>query len=69
MIKSAKGQLILSTITATLFIIASFSFIQFNDGNSFFFGPVVFYILMLLNVFHAGLLTQKYIQFKNDDTD
>ncbi|MEK4522172.1 hypothetical protein MKX96_11145 [Psychrobacillus sp. FSL W7-1493] len=69
MIKSAKGQLILSTITATLFIIASFSFIQFNDGNRFFFGPVVFYILMLLNVFHAGLLTQKYIQFKNDDTD
>lgn len=69
MIKSAKGQLILSTITATLFIIASFSFIQFNDDNSFFFGPVVFYILMLLNIYHAGLLTQKYIQYKNDNAD
>ena len=69
MIKSAKGQLIFSTITATLFIIASFSFIQFTDDNRFFFGPAVFYILMLLNVFHAGLLTQKYIHYKNEDAN
>lgn len=67
MIKSAKGQFILYIITAILFVIASFSYIEFTDNKNSFFGSTFFYFLMIIAVFNAGLFTQKYIQSKKDD--
>ena len=61
MIKSVKGQLIFSIITASLFVIASFSFIEFTENEGFLFGPIVYYFIMIFAVYNAGLLTQKYI--------
>ena len=67
MIKSAKGQFILYIITAILFIIASFSYIEITENKNSFFGSTFFYFLMIIAVFNAGLYTQKYIQSKKDD--
>lgn len=69
MIKSIKRQLIFSIITASLFVIASFSFIEFTEKEGFLFAPIVYFFIMIFTVYNAGLLTQKYIQSKNDDTD
>lgn len=67
MIKSIKGQFINSVIIACLFVIASFSYLEFTDKKSSLFGPVFFYTFMILAVFNAGLYTQKYLQSKKDN--
>ena len=66
MIKSAKRQFILYIIFASLFVIASFSYINFIDQKNSLFGPTVFYFLMVLTVFNAGIYTQKYMQSKKE---
>ena len=55
MIKSLKGQLIVSIFVAIGFVYINFSSIEFTRGNIFFF-------IMVSSVFNAGLLTEKYIQ-------
>ena len=67
MIKSAKGQFILYIMTAILFVIASFSYIEFPDNNPAFFSSPFFYFLMILAVFNEGLFTQKYIGSKKEE--
>ena len=51
MIKSLKGQLILSIIVAIGFVYINFSSIDLTRGTIFFF-------IMVSSVFNAGLLTE-----------
>lgn len=66
-IKTAKGKFLLYIITAILFVIASFSYIDITENENSFFGSTFFYFLMIIAVFNAGLYTQKYIESKKDD--
>ncbi|MBS4191970.1 hypothetical protein KHA94_17535 [Bacillus sp. FJAT-49705] len=61
MIKSVKGQFILSIIVAIGFVANSFFYIDFTR---FLFSQKMFYFVMIFSVFNAGLLTQKYFQTK-----
>lgn len=60
MIKSVKGQFILSIIAAILFVIHTF----FNVIELTSFPDILFYFAMVITVYNAGLLTQNYIQTK-----
>jgi hypothetical protein len=64
MINSLKGKLILSLIVAIGFIYHSFSYIDFTGDDMFLFNRVLFYFIMILSVFNAGIWMQKYIQTK-----
>lgn len=64
MVKSVKGQFIISILVAIGFFINSFSYIEFTGEAEFMFNRKLFYFVMILSVFNAGLLTQKYIQAK-----
>ncbi|HLR62226.1 MAG TPA: hypothetical protein VK097_07280 [Lentibacillus sp.] len=64
MMKTVKGQFILSTITAILFVTGSFFYIEFAGEERFLFTRILFYFAMVISVYNAGLLTQKYIQIK-----
>ncbi|KQL50567.1 hypothetical protein AN964_23230 [Heyndrickxia shackletonii] len=65
MIKSVKNQLILSVITSLLFIV--FTFMNFN--NSYQISNLIvnlFILITIVSVFNTGILTQKYIQSKEE---
>jgi hypothetical protein len=64
MINSLKGKHILSLIVAIGFIYHSFSYIDFTGDEKFLFNRVLFYFIMILKVFIAGIWMQKYIQQK-----
>lgn len=59
MIKSLKGQLILSIFVAIGFIYTTFSNIEFIGDSAI---RVLFFFIMICSVFNAGLLTEKYMQ-------
>lgn len=65
MIKSIKGQFVLSLCTAIGFIYFNFSHIDFVGNNESVFTRVLFFFIMILSVFNAGILTQKYVQTRN----
>ncbi|WP_280771616.1 hypothetical protein [Salipaludibacillus daqingensis] len=58
MIKSVKGQFIVTIITAVLFIFH----ILVNVIELSRFIDILFYFIMVFAVYNAGLLTQKYIE-------
>ncbi|WP_416150289.1 hypothetical protein ACM26V_04710 [Salipaludibacillus sp. HK11] len=58
MIKSVKGQFIITLITAVLFVFHIFVNVIELSG----FIDILFYFIMVFSVYNAGLLTQKYIQ-------
>ena len=64
MIKSLKGQLILSVFVAICFIYINLSSVEFvaNKGDPTV--RIIFFFIMVLTVFNAGLLTEKYIQVR-----
>jgi len=62
MIKSLKGQFILSIFVAIGFVYVNFSSIEFIADKRDPTGRVIFFFIMILSVFNAGLLTEKYIQ-------
>ncbi len=64
MIKSLKGQFILSIVVALCFIINSFNYTNFTGEGEFYFPRLLFYIAMIFSVYNTGMLTQKYIQSK-----
>ncbi|SES28528.1 hypothetical protein SAMN04487944_1355 [Gracilibacillus ureilyticus] len=66
MIKSVKGQFVLSLLVAISFIYLSFSNIEFTGEERFTINQILFYFIMITSVFNAGLMTQKYLQFKED---
>lgn len=61
MIKSLKGQLILSILVAIGFIYSSFSYIEFTYAKEFQLPRFFLYMAMIFAVFNTGILTQKYI--------
>ncbi|MDG5789239.1 hypothetical protein QA612_17405 [Evansella sp. AB-P1] len=61
MIKSLKGQFILAIITATLFVVGSFFYIQFNGDDTYIIPRILMYIAMIAAIFNAGMLTQKFL--------
>ena len=66
MIKSVKGLFVLSVITAILFIINTFSYIEFTGIAEFQFPRIIMYFASFLAVYNAGILTQKYIQTRRE---
>ncbi|WP_397538501.1 hypothetical protein [Rummeliibacillus pycnus] len=60
MIKSLKWQLILSILVSFAFIYNISSNIEFLKGDKF--AQKVFFFVMILSIYNAGLLTQKFIQ-------
>ncbi|ADU32207.1 hypothetical protein [Evansella cellulosilytica] len=58
MFKSVKGQFIITIITAVLFVFHIFVNVTELSG----FIDILFYFIMIIAVYNAGLLTQKYIQ-------
>ncbi|UOQ48999.1 hypothetical protein MUN88_02345 [Gracilibacillus caseinilyticus] len=65
MIKSIKGQFILSLLVALCFVYHSFSYIEFTGEERFLFNRILFFFIMISSIFNAGLFTQKYIQARN----
>ena len=61
MIKSLKWQFIISLLTAVLFVISSFYYIDLRVDEKVNYPRVFFYAAMIFSVFNAGLLTQKFI--------
>jgi len=59
-----KVLFILSTIVAGLFIINSFSYVEFTGEEEFLFTRKIMYFAMLVAVYNAGLMTQKYLRSK-----
>jgi|GEM_PF-1702130 len=62
MIKSLKGQFILSIFVSIGFVYVNFSSIEFIADKRDPTVRVIFFFLMILSVYNAGLLTEKYIQ-------
>lgn len=62
MIKSLKGQLIVSIFVAVGFIYSTLSNIEFTDNKRDPTFPIIFFFIMIFSVYNAGLLTEKYIQ-------
>ena len=62
MIKSLKGQFILSIFVAISFVYTNFSTIEFIVDKRDPTVRVIFFFIMIFSVFNAGLLTEKYIQ-------
>jgi hypothetical protein len=62
MIKSIKGQFILSIVAALAFIVNSFNYTDFSFEGQLHLPKLIFYLIMIISVFNAGMLTQQYIQ-------
>ena len=64
MLKSIKGQFVLILLAAICFVINSFSYIEFTGEERFISVRILFYFIMIVSVFNAGMITQKYIQLR-----
>jgi hypothetical protein len=62
--KSLKAQLILSLLVAGAFIYQSLSYVEFT--GEFRFNQVLIYLIMVVSVFNAGLITQRYVEAKKE---
>ncbi|WP_391203656.1 hypothetical protein [Psychrobacillus sp. L4] len=62
MFKSLKGQFIYSIFIAIGFVYINFTSIEFIVDKRNPTSRVMFFFVMILLVFNAGLLTEKYIQ-------
>lgn len=62
MIKSLKGQFILSIFVAIAFVYSTFLNIDFTIDERISPVRILFFFIMILSVFNAGLLTEKYIK-------
>lgn len=62
MIRSIKGQFILSIFVAIGFVYSTFSNIGFTADEGVLSGRVLFFFIMILTVYNEGVLTEKYIQ-------
>jgi len=66
MVKSLKGQFIYSIFIAIGFVYINFSSIEFIEDKRDPIVRVIFFFIMILLVFNAGLLTGKYIQTRKE---
>jgi hypothetical protein len=62
MFKSLKAKLILSLLVAVAFIYQSLSYVEFT--GEFRFNQVLIYLVMVVTVFNAGLITQRFVEAK-----
>jgi hypothetical protein len=60
MIKSLWGQFIFSIITAFCFISLVLSYTDFTGETRF--SQMIFFFTMIISVYNAGTLTEKYIK-------
>jgi CDP-diglyceride synthetase len=60
MFKSLKAQLTLSLLVAGAFIYQSLSYVEFT--GEFRFNQVLIYLIMVVSVYNAGLITQRYVE-------
>ena len=67
MIKSLKGQFILSIFVAIAFVYSTFSNIDFTVDERIYPVRILFFFIMILSVFNAGILTEKYIQTRKKE--
>ena len=63
-IKSLKWQFIVSILVAIGFVYINFSTIEFIEDKRDPAIRIIFFLIMILSVFNAGLLSEKYIQSK-----
>ncbi|CDQ41970.1 MULTISPECIES: hypothetical protein [Virgibacillus] len=66
MVKSIKGQFILSMFVAIAFIYNTSNFTDFIKEDAFHLPYVMFYVAMIASVFNAGICTQKYVEFRKN---
>lgn len=66
MIKSIKGQFILSIVIALAFTVNSFNYTDFSLEGELHLPKLIFYLIMIISVYNAGMLTQQFIQSKKD---
>ncbi|MDN4492525.1 hypothetical protein [Ureibacillus aquaedulcis] len=62
MVRSLKGQFFLSIFVAIGFLYINFTSIEFITDKRDPAIRVLFFLIMILSVFNAGLYTEKYIQ-------
>ncbi|RJS61138.1 hypothetical protein CJ483_14675 [Bacillus sp. PK3_68] len=60
MVKSIKGQLILSILVSIGFMYTVFSYIEFTEEGRF--SKILFYFVLISSVYNTGMLTEKYLQ-------
>lgn len=65
MFKSLKARLILSLFVAGAFIYHSISYVEFT--GEFRFNQVLMYVVMVVSVYNAGLITQRYVEEKKKE--
>ena len=68
MIKSLKGQFILSIFVAIGFVYSTFSSIEFIVDKRDPAVRVIFFFTMILSVFNSGFLAEKYIQSRKNSS-
>ncbi|MFD1361264.1 hypothetical protein [Lentibacillus salinarum] len=61
MVKSLKGQFIFSLLVAVGFVVSSFSYTELTAGDRYYVTRWLMYFAMIVSVFNAGILTQKYM--------
>lgn len=66
MVKSIRVQFVLILFAAIAFVMNSFSFIEFTGEERFIPIRVLFYFIMIVSVFNAGMITQKYIHIRKE---
>lgn len=66
MVKSIKGQFFLSIVVALGFIINSFNYTDFSLRGELHLPKLLFYLVMIISVYNAGMLTQQYIQSRKE---
>jgi hypothetical protein len=62
MFKSLKARLILSLFVGAAFIYHSLSYVEFT--GEFRLNQVLMYVVMVVSVYYAGLITQRYVEAK-----
>ncbi|RHW40133.1 hypothetical protein D1B33_04620 [Lysinibacillus yapensis] len=67
--KTSAGELILSILVALSFVINSFNYTDFTFEGEFALPRLLFYLVMIVSVFNAGLIVQKYIHSKNEKSN
>ena len=64
--KSSKFELILTILVAVCFTINSFYYTDFTSEGDFALPKLIFYGIMIVSLFNAGMITEKFIQSRKE---
>lgn len=67
--KSTRFELILTVFVAICFTINSFSYTDFTFEGEFALPRLILYVIMIVSLFNAGMITQKFIQARKETRD